>query len=80
MTTRFEQIAAVFPLHCQRITELAHIGVGGKGIGWLNDDAPLGEDAGTLLALAFHWKETVEGAKYWASLAIGARLIARGLA
>lgn len=70
MTTRFEQIAAAFPLHAQRIAELA-------GPKWLERvrarEASLSYDASDILRGAFAWRTTSEGYNYWWNLAEGFR-------
>jgi hypothetical protein len=64
--TRFEQIAAAFPLHCQRIAEIA-------GRRWLDRVRSMiaWGNAGDELQCAFHWAATDEGHDYWRSLAQG---------
>jgi hypothetical protein len=68
--TRFEQIAAAFPLHAQRIAELA-------GPVWLARarvrEASNSLDASDILRGAFAWNFTSEGYKYWWTLADGFR-------
>lgn len=70
MTTRFEQIAAAFPLHAQRIAELA-------GPMWLARvrarEASESLDASDILRGAFTWRTTTEGYDYWWTLAEGFR-------
>lgn len=68
MTTRFEQIAAAFPLHAQRIAELAN--AAGR-LEWLREPAWRYRGACTALVGAFLWYGTSEGYAYWEALANG---------
>jgi hypothetical protein len=72
LLTRFEQIAAAFPLHAQRIAEATHAFDPKGSDGWLHSEP---EQHGARWALydAFDWSQTVEGARYWYALAEGAR-------
>lgn len=67
--TRFEQIAAAFPLHAQWIAECtAEI--------WLQhaaDALDMQYGAGWVLRRAFNWSMTDEGFEYWNALSDGAR-------
>jgi hypothetical protein len=71
MTTRFEQIAAAFPLHCQRIAEATYDEGGIGPLLTLQRAAPIG-NAGETLADLFYWCDTSEGHLYWRALAMGA--------
>lgn len=64
--TRFEQIAAAFPLHCQRIAECAYQDGALIHImrGRPDQDGPAGALRG-----AFVWSRTEEGHDYWKTLA-----------
>lgn len=68
--TRFEQIAAAFPLHCQRIAEETHA-FDPNSHDWLHSEP---EQHGARWALydAFDWSQTPEGGRYWFALAEGA--------
>lgn len=67
--TRREMIFAAFPLHAQRIFELA------VWPPWFAASAPVpaNVDPATLLRQAFFWANTEEGDSYWRSLYEGAR-------
>jgi hypothetical protein len=73
MTTRFDQLAAAFPLHIQRIMECASEQQNSTGDvdTWRN--SPPDHDAGWSLYDAFDWSRTSEGTNYWYALAEGAR-------
>jgi len=63
--TRFEQIAAAFPLHAQRIAELCTE----NGMDtWLFSEATRNETESTTIFGGFHWDETTEGGAYWSAL------------
>lgn len=64
--TRWEQIVAAFPLHAQRIAELA----GPSGVAYMRDVEPL-DDAGCALLGAFIFEDTSEGSAYWWALCDG---------
>lgn len=77
--TRFEQIAAAFPLHCQRIAECVyqHNPYGPTGLAnflTAPSDAFNLEHGGAVLQGAFMWEFSEEGHNYWSALANGARL------
>ena len=63
--TRFEQIARAFPLHAQRIAELAH--ASGHGADLTEPSEGRWKNISTLFVFA----ETPEGHDYWWALAFG---------
>lgn len=63
--TRFEQIAAAFPLHAQRIAELCTAN-GQRAV--LFSEALPDESASGTLIFGFEWANTTEGADYWCAL------------
>lgn len=70
--TRFEQIAAAFPLHAQRIAELT-----GPRKEWLYgtpDTFDLKYGASAVLRSAFTWSIADEGFEYWCALSDGVKL------
>jgi hypothetical protein len=69
--TRFEQIAAAFPLHAQRIAECVAEWDPRNYEAWRDSEPD--HDAGWALYDAFDWVSTPEGARYWFALANGAR-------
>lgn len=75
--TRFEQIAAAFPLHAQRIAEATfadyELDDDVKGLDWLYGQSECDEDASVILQRAFVWDATEEGHRYWVRLATGYR-------
>lgn len=72
--TRFEQIARAFPLHAQRIAELAYVfDPRILDDGWLHSE-PEQHGARRALYDAFDWSQTTEGGRYWYALAEGAIL------
>ncbi len=70
--TKLEALAAAFPLHAQRIAELAHEFDPFNAGDFLQSEL---DEFGPRWALynAFDWGSTVEGAWYWSKLADGAR-------
>jgi hypothetical protein len=77
VTTRFEQIAAAFPLHAQRIAECVYERWGSEGLERFrttpSDGFNMKHGAGAVLQGAFAWDQTTEGHAYWSALANGAR-------
>jgi hypothetical protein len=72
--TRFEQIAAAFPLHCQRIAEATFQHCGDtRLLTDQSDDFDLKQGAGAILQASFLWDHTAEGHNYWSALRHGAR-------
>jgi hypothetical protein len=69
MTTRFERIAAAYPLHAQRIAEATY-NESRFGLKWLQRDAGV-LSAGAILSAAFYWGNTREGNDYWCALCMG---------
>ena len=69
--TVYEQLAKAFPLHFQRIVEIASIS---NSYGWQRfvKDAPAFAEPGAALSAAFIWVWTDEGVGYWNALAVGA--------
>lgn len=65
MTTRFEQIAAAFPLHAQRIAELC---CENDQREMLFSEAYADEAPTSTLMLGFNWSDTSEGPDYWCAL------------
>ena len=63
MTTRFEQIAAAFPLHAQRIAECVYEQKGTSGL-----DRLMCLSGHTSLLELFLWDGTEEGPDYWCAL------------
>lgn len=66
MTTRFEQIAAAFPLHAQRIAECVYEQKGDRVFDAFMWDHLVFMDAS--LIWLFQWDKTTEGADYWCAL------------
>lgn len=77
--TRFEQIAAAFPLHAQRIAECVYEQRSANGLRIFMtapcDEFDTKHGAGAVLQNAFLWGATGEGGQYWAALREGARLV-----
>lgn len=76
--TRFDMIAAAFPLHAQRIAECTYLCVGGDRVlpRLLTDppyDFELKHGAGSILQGLFCWEHTSEGHGYWSALCHEAR-------
>lgn len=66
--TRFEQLTEAFPLHIQRIAELANSG----GILPALKNLPAAVTPGMALRGAFLFASTSEGSEYWNAIADGA--------
>jgi hypothetical protein len=77
--TRFEMIAAAFPLHAQRIAECVyeHNPSGAMVLRRFltdpADDFDVKRGAGAILQGAFSWDQTHEGHNYWSALRHGVR-------
>lgn len=69
--TRFEQLAAAFPNHIQRIAECVYEWDPRGYEMWRDGCGCERESAGWTLCDAFDWSRTVEGFHYWQSLAKG---------
>jgi hypothetical protein len=72
--TRFEQIAAAFPLHAQRIAEETFAQTDSDWFDfWLNGPHSSHIRASSVLHSSFNFSTTIEGFEYWYALADGAR-------
>lgn len=66
--TKFEQLAAAFPLHIQRIAEACYQRAGQERLDKLFNDPATDSPGGTLAGLIY-FDGTAEGHAYWWSLA-----------
>lgn len=71
--TRFEQIAAAFPLHAQRIAECVFESEGPEGLESFLRQTTVSRLKASPMALAFlfDWEDTQEGYTYWDALYTG---------
>jgi len=73
--TVYEQLAAAYPLHFQRIVECVYAWDPRNGAKLLASSEPWenNDGCGWILYEAFDWKLTDEGPIYWRALADGGR-------